>query len=107
MTKVTVRLLPQPDLSSGNQTVEIATEDGRLTLTLTMAADMFGADTTSILGQCVQRLLVAEAPAPGCTGMHCRCMNLDRQCPNLHHGDHDCPHDKENRPRAGGAGPVA
>lgn len=30
-----------------------------------------------------------------CTGAHCKCMNLDKQCPNFHYGDHDCPFDSK------------
>lgn len=31
-----------------------------------------------------------------CNGMHCKCMNLDKRCPNFHYRDHDCPFDKES-----------
>lgn len=30
-----------------------------------------------------------------CRGAHCRCMNLNNQCPNFHYGDHDCPFDSK------------
>lgn len=26
-----------------------------------------------------------------CKGAHCKCMNLDKKCPNFHNGDHTCP----------------
>lgn len=30
-----------------------------------------------------------------CIGVHCRCMNLGKQCPNFHSGDHYCPSENE------------
>lgn len=31
-----------------------------------------------------------------CTGLHCKCMNLDGSCSNPHHGDHDCPYEQNS-----------
>lgn len=30
-----------------------------------------------------------------CSGAHCRCMNIDKQCQNFHHGDHSCPYENK------------
>lgn len=30
-----------------------------------------------------------------CIGAHCKCMNLDKKCPNFHYGDHECPYDSK------------
>lgn len=39
-----------------------------------------------------------------CNGAHCRCMNLDKACPNFHYGDHECPFDKPEHVETLGGG---